>query len=211
MKCTTIPSAIVFALFASAIVAFAPHQTASLKKTVTTSLRMGLLPEAPTPTRATQACPPGSMNCVRTTWTAPRDVVTPKQAAEQLETAFTEYPRSGQDGIDRGGWKIARGSFAEAAVADDDEKGVVRLEYTSGRSFLTFLLNGGRGFVDDVLVEISKDKSDDDDRRVVAELRSSSRLGKSDLGVNQKRLRFLADKMRQRGWEAPPPTYPSSK
>ena len=35
------------------------------------------------------------------------------------------------------------------------------------------------------------------------EVRSSSRIGDSDLGVNAKRLNFLAAALRKDGWDAP--------
>ena len=39
------------------------------------------------------------------------------------------------------------------------------------------------------------------------EVRSSSRVGDSDLGVNQKRLLFLQEKFNDLGWNAPDPKY----
>lgn len=151
------------------------------------------VPSSPIPSSATEPVPKGSTNSIRTTWTAPSDV-TGKQAIDQVKTVFESYPQQGQQNIDQGGWKVADGSF---------EKGVFRLEYTSGVGFFARLLNGGQGFVDDVLVHVMTTETP-----VRAELRSSSRMGKSDLGVNQKRLAFLAQEIRKQGWEAPNPTYP---
>ena len=161
-----------------------------------------LLPKSDIPTSATQPVPKGSSNSIRTTWIAPSSTVkNAKQAASDVQAAFTAYPQEGQADIDKGGWEIAEGSF---------EEGKFRVEFTSGSGIFAKLLNGGKGFKDDVLVEIMpKDQGTaKDNKNWCAEVRSSSRLGKSDLGVNQKRLTFLAEKMRDKGWEAPKPEYP---
>ena len=154
-----------------------------------------LIPQSDIPTSATQPVPKGSRNSIRTTWTAPSSVTTAQQAAADVHAAFSAYPQEGQAGVDKGGWKLVDGSF---------ETGTVRVEFTSaGNGWLARLLNGGKGFVDDVLVELVADNPG-----WRAEVRSSSRMGKSDLGVNQKRLVFLANQMSQQGWEAPKPEYP---
>lgn len=159
------------------------------------------IPQAPIPTSATEPCPKGSANCIRTTWTAPAGVKA-KQAVDQVQTAFNAYPQEGQNKVDLSGWKVAQGSW------DDDKEGAlagnpVRLEYTSGAGFFAKLLNGGKGFIDDLIVEVKTDR-----QPIQAELRSSSRMGKSDLGVNKKRLLFLGEQIRKQGWEAPEPEYP---
>jgi uncharacterized protein (DUF1499 family) len=41
----------------------------------------------------------------------------------------------------------------------------------------------------------------------VVEVKSSSRMGSSDLFVNRKRLEYLGNKLRERGWSVPPPKY----
>ena len=148
------------------------------------------------PTSATQPCPAGSQNCVRTTWTAPVET-TKETAVAQIKAVFNAYPQKGlaDKKIDLGGWKVADGSLDE---------GKFRIEYSSGKGFFARLFNGGKPFIDDVLVEIVASSSSP----VIAEIRSSSRLGKSDLGVNPKRISYLAKQIRQQGWDAPKPTYP---
>ena len=160
------------------------------------NINMGFLqkfiPSTPIPTSATQEIPKGSKNALRTTWTAPSGVSTVQQAAADVQAAFEAYPQKGQNDIDKGGWQVAEGALGGSKF---------RVEFTSGNGIFAKLLNGGEGFKDDVLVEIIPDPWR-------AEVRSSSRLGKSDLGVNQKRLLFLADQMKGKGWEAPKPEYP---
>lgn len=155
-----------------------------------------LIPQTPIPTSATQPVSKGSSNAIRTTWTAPSTVTTDQQAAADVQAAFEEYPQEGQAGIDKGGWQVAEGSL---------ESGKFRAEFTSGSGIFAKLLNGGQGFKDDVLVEI---QGGNDNAPFCAEVRSSSRMGKSDVGVNQKRLNFLVEQMREKGWEAPKPEYP---
>ena len=152
-----------------------------------------LIPQTPIPTSATKPIPKGSSNAIRTTWTAPSTVTSAQQAAADVQAAFEDYPQKGQSGVDKGGWQVADGSL---------ESGKFRVEFTSGSGIFAKLLNGGQGFKDDVLVEIQGD-----DIPWRAEVRSSSRMGKSDLGVNQKRLQFFVDRMREKGWEAPTPEY----
>jgi hypothetical protein len=59
--------------------------------------------------------------------------------------------------------------------------------------------NGGKPFVDDLVLEITDSGA--------VEVRSSSRVGDSDMGVNQNRLNFLASNLRAAGWTAPEPKY----
>ena len=156
-----------------------------------------LIPQTPIPTSATEPVPKGSLNAIRTTWTAPSSTVTTvEQASRDIKGAFEAYPQEGQSDIDKGGWEVVDGGSL------NDTK--FRIELTSGSGFFAKLVNGGEGFKDDVLVEIFVE----DPTIIRAEVRSSSRMGKSDMGVNQKRLQFLADQMRSSGWDAPNPEYP---
>ena len=41
----------------------------------------------------------------------------------------------------------------------------------------------------------------------VVQVKSASRVGDSDFGVNQKRLNYLVAKLREEGWNAPDPVY----
>lgn len=76
--------------------------------------------------------------------------------------------------------------------------GKADVEYKSGVGNFAKFLNGGKPFVDDLQLEI-KDGA--------VQVRSSSRVGDSDLGVNQKRLSFFAKALKAKGWDAPEPTY----
>ena len=87
--------------------------------------------------------------------------------------------------MDGGGWAI---------VKDDlDGSGTAVLEYKSaGTGFFAKAFNGGKPFVDDLKVEI-------EDGGVV-QIRSASRIGDSDFGVNGKRVDALASGLKAKGW-----------
>lgn len=69
-----------------------------------------------------------------------------------------------------------------------------RYEFKSGIGNFAKFFNGGKPFVDDF--ELSVEEAS-------VCVRSSSRVGDSDLGVNAKRLNFIADALRTKGWAAP--------
>jgi uncharacterized protein (DUF1499 family) len=142
---------------------------------------------AETATNQLPACPPRSQNCIRTTWKAPSGTKDVHAIVLQL---FKSYPHEGQSDVDKGGWTI---------VEDGSNNNMLRLEYKSGIGMFAKLFNGGKPFIDDVVVLVVDNS--------VVQIRSSSRIGKSDLGVNQKRLQFLATKAREMGWDVPDPKY----
>ena len=132
------------------------------------------------------ACPPRSQNCVRTTWMAPTGT---NDVASKVLELFKSYPIDGQNDIDKGGWTI---------VKDGGDDGIISLEYKSGIGNFAKYFNGGKPFVDDVTILVSGSTID---------IRSRSRVGDSDLDVNQKRLQYLVTKARELGWDAPDPKY----
>jgi hypothetical protein len=138
---------------------------------------------------ALDACPARSKNCIRTAWTPPASS-SKGDVVETLVSVLNEYPQQGQDEVDLGGWKFAENDLAT--------KGTSRLEFMSGIGPFSKFLNGGKPFVDDVQLEIGGGN---------VQVRSSSRIGESDLGVNRKRLQFIAAALRAKGWDAPEPSY----
>ena len=135
-------------------------------------------------------CPSGSQNCILTTWT-PSNENDKRSIATAMVKILQSYPQEGQNGIDKGGWKIAKGDLVE----NDSTS----LEYQSGIGPLAFLLHFGKPFVDDLEIMITNSNK--------VQLRSSSRIGKSDFGVNRKRLLFLGEKAKELGWDVPEPKY----
>lgn len=59
---------------------------------------------------------------------------------------------------------------------------------------LAKFFNGGKPFVDDLEFNVEE---------AGVCVRSSSRVGDSDFGVNAKRVNFIAADLSKRGWEAP--------
>ena len=113
---------------------------------------------------------------------------------EQLQLPWCKYcnhPQEGQNGVDKGGWKMTKGDLVK--------NGSTSLEYQSGIGPFAFLFNFGKPFIDVLEIKITNSNT--------VQLRSSSRIGKSDLGVNQKRLLYLGQKAKELGWDIPEPKY----
>lgn len=141
-----------------------------------------------TPAFALEACPPKSQNCILTTWTPPAGTSGAK-AYETVKSVLQSYPQEGQSSVDLGGWKIV----------EDDGSSALRVEYTSGIGTFAKFFNGGKPFVDDLKVQVTADGA--------VQIRSSSRVGDSDMGVNQKRLMYLSDAISKLGWTTPAAKY----
>ena len=141
-----------------------------------------------------KACPKGANNCWSTAstdktslkpWTFPGKKA---DAVKQLRAALEAYPQAGQNKVDEGGWSFA--------VDELDKSGYARLEYKSGLGNMAKYFNGGKPFVDDLEVLVGGDS---------VSVRSSSRVGDSDLGVNAKRLAFLAKDLKAKRWDVVTP------
>lgn len=136
----------------------------------------------PSAANAIDACPKGSKNCLRQTWTPPSST-SAADATSQLRDVLNAYPQEGQeDGkVDGGGWIM---------ISDSD--GAFKLEYrSSGKGFFAKSFNGGKPFIDDLVIEPNGSSF---------EFRSSSRLGDSDFGVNGKRLSYIGAMLKEKGW-----------
>jgi uncharacterized protein (DUF1499 family) len=132
-------------------------------------------------------------NCFSSTITADDDVdhsvpafVWPKEYGSSKEKAMNElvdvlksYP-PGQNGVDGGGFEIQ---------AADVGKGYVYVQYESLKN----------GYIDDVEFAVI-DSGSYPERSV--QVRSSSRIGYLDYGVNAKRLNWIAAALRSKGWDA---------
>jgi len=145
----------------------------------------GAILASPTVANAIDACPPKSQNCVRATWSPPEGT-SKNDAVKAVREVISAYPQEGQNNVDGGGYTVAEDSL--------DSNGTARVEYkSSGKGNFAKFLNGGKPFTDDLLVEVG------DDGKV--ELRSSSRVGESDFGVNKKRVDYLSNSL-PNGWNA---------
>ena len=154
----------------------------SRRDALATSFATILAISVPSAANAIDACPKGSKNCLRQTWTPPSST-SAADAVSQLRDVLNSYPQEGQeDGkVDGGGYTI---------VSDSD--GAFKLEYrSSGKGFFAKSFNGGKPFIDDLVIEPNGSSF---------EFRSASRLGDSDFGVNGKRLSYIGALLKEKGW-----------
>lgn len=145
---------------------------------------IGAVTVGPSASDALEACPPKANNCVRIQWSPPSGT-SKADAVAALRDAINAYPQAGQDGVDKGGW-----SFAEDDLASS---GSARLEFVSGTDgFFAKYLNGGKPFIDDLKLEVEESGT--------VQVKSQSRIGDSDLGVNKKRTDYIATALAAKGW-----------
>jgi len=101
----------------------------------------------------------------------------PSRAFEDLTQVLQSYP-PGQNGVDGGGFQIQ---------VMDGQKGYAYVQYEALKN----------GYIDDVefaVIDGYPERS--------LQVRSSSRVGYLDFGVNAKRLNWIATALRAKGWDA---------
>eukprot|EP00617_Octactis_speculum_P023992 CAMPEP_0185768110 /NCGR_PEP_ID=MMETSP1174-20130828/47483_1 /TAXON_ID=35687 /ORGANISM="Dictyocha speculum, Strain CCMP1381" /LENGTH=183 /DNA_ID=CAMNT_0028452647 /DNA_START=135 /DNA_END=686 /DNA_ORIENTATION=+ len=143
------------------------------------------------------ACPPGANNCFSTESTEAKTKIpvwkwpsgmSRDEAIASLKATVETYPQEGQNGVDNGGWTYAVDQLADTGYA--------RLEFKSGIGKFAKFFNGGKPFVDDLEFSVQSGE---------VKVKSTSRVGDSDFGVNGKRLNFIAGQLRAKGWDASGP------
>ena len=110
-------------------------------------------------------------------WSWP-DGLSKSDAFQQLEDVVNSY-EPGQKGIDGGGFKVMK---------VDKNEGYIYVQFEALKN----------GYIDDL--EFAFIDGYGDGRTV--QLRSSSRVGYLDFGVNAKRINFLSKKVKDKGWIA---------
>lgn len=188
-----------------------------------TPLALAAFSLSPRPAEAAvPACPKGSNNCLSTAgptsvgkltpWKFPAGMSKPAAVAS-LRSVLQAYPQEGQAGVDLGGWSFADDQasrlparstrpvpepltprFPPPRSSQLASSGYARLEFKSGIGNFARFFNGGKPFIDDFEVSVGDGAVD---------VRSSSRIGDSDLGVNTKRVNYIAAALRAKGWDAP--------
>jgi hypothetical protein len=162
--------------------------------------------QSPNPAYALEECKTKSHNCIRTQWTAPPSITEPSEALTTLREVLNSYPKKGQASVDCNGWSIVHDR------SNEDTTTIV-VEYKSCVGPAALSINLGQPFIDDLKLEVknadavSSSGGGSSSGGIVVEVKSSSRMGSSDLFVNRKRLEYLGNKLRERGWSVPPPKY----
>mmetsp|Transcript_24070 Transcript_24070/g.56154 ORF Transcript_24070/g.56154 Transcript_24070/m.56154 type:complete len:161 (-) Transcript_24070:1825-2307(-) len=98
-----------------------------------------------------------------------------EKAFKELEEVILAY-QPGQNNVDGGGFQI-----------QESKVGYIYVQFESLKN----------GYIDDVEFAYIGEAGEDQ-----VQVRSSSRLGYLDFEVNAKRLNFIAEKMREKGWGA---------
>lgn len=145
-------------------------------------------------------CKANSRSCVQARWITPPGT-TKSAALKELRDVLQLYPQVGQSGVDCNGWSIARDNLADDGGMD--------VEYKSCIGPAAISINLGRPFVDDVQLKMLDVTNLDGSTspNIIVDVKSRSRMGSSDYGVNKKRINWLANELRARGWDAPKASY----
>ena len=158
-----------------------------------------------------EECKPKSHNCIRTQWTAPSYITKPSEVATILREVLNSYPTKGQSGVDCNGWTIV-----DDNVNENTSIITLAVEHKSCVGPAALAINFGQPFIDDLKLEVTKNSNTiasslvgggSGSGSIVVDVKSSSRMGSSDLFVNRKRLEYLGNILRERGWDVPPPKY----
>lgn len=176
------------------------------KKTVITTsatFSFAVAPSSPLiqDANALDQCRAKARNCIRTTWAAPNNI-DKEQAITAIKDALNSYPQKGQNGIDCNGWSIVRDTLS----SEDGVANFIALEFKSCVGPSALAINLAQPFIDDVILELS-DVTTGEGKSIAVEVKSSSRMGASDLSVNKKRIENLGNKLRQQGWIVPDVKY----
>lgn len=121
-------------------------------------------------------------------WIWPKELGDDKEAAfKQLASTISSY-QPGQSDVDGGGFKV---------VTNDPAGGYIYTQFESLKN----------GYIDDVeMAYVAAVGAAPGGERAV-QIRSSSRIGYLDFGVNAKRLNYIAKDLRAKGWDAPGVEY----
>ena len=111
-------------------------------------------------------------------WKWPSRLSSSNDAWDELVDVVSKY-QPGQSNVDGGGFQI---------VTNDLQKKYLYVQFESLKN----------GYIDDFEAWIPSSSSSPN----AVEIRSSSRLGYLDFGVNAKRINAIATKLREKGWDA---------
>jgi uncharacterized protein (DUF1499 family) len=118
-------------------------------------------------------------------WVPPSDRSSAVAILQDIEAVINSYPQEGQNGTDKGGWKLA-----DRQTNDANGVTYLRYEFVSGRF----------GYVDDLEIRVVDDKKSSGDGVVQISVRTASREGGYDFGVNASRIDFIQAALQEKGW-----------
>ena len=186
---------------ANALVPNANHHLPNTRREVLGGAASSLLLVAPVvmpnSANALEGCGRAAHNCIRTSWVAPSSISTAAEVAQTIRDVLNTYPQTGQSGVDCNGWRIVKDDLESDAA-------IITLEFKSCVGPAALAINLGQPFIDDLKLELGKDASGS----MTVSVLSKSRMGSSDLFVNRKRLMYLGNKLKEKGWNVPDPKYP---
>jgi uncharacterized protein (DUF1499 family) len=118
-------------------------------------------------------------------WVPPPNRSSADAVLQDIEGVINLYPQEGQNGVDKGGWKLADRQ-------KNDASGVtyLRYEFVSGRF----------GYVDDLEIRVVDDKKSGSGDVVQISVRTASREGGYDFNVNAVRIDFIQAALQKKGW-----------
>jgi uncharacterized protein (DUF1499 family) len=113
-------------------------------------------------------------------WVPPPNRASAVAILQDIESVINSYPQEGQADVDKGGWKLADRQTNVNGVT------YLRYEFTSGRF----------QYVDDLEIRVAEDKKS----VVQISVRTASREGGYDFGVNAARIDFIQAALQEKGW-----------
>ena len=130
--------------------------------------------------------------------------MTRSEAIDAIRNVLNSYPRNGQNGVDCNGWTLVNDSLDAGDEKNTGSTSTARLEYKSCVGPAALAINLGQPFIDDLKLEMQDSNASG---VLVVEVKSSSRMGSTDLFVNKKRIEFLGSELRKLGWNVPDVKY----
>jgi uncharacterized protein (DUF1499 family) len=118
-------------------------------------------------------------------WVPPSTRSSATAILKDIEAVINSYPQEGQNGTDKGGWKLADRQMNAA----------------SGVTYLRYEFKSGRfGYIDDLEIRVAEDKKSGGDGVVEISVRTASREGGYDFGVNASRIDYIQAALQKKGW-----------
>jgi uncharacterized protein (DUF1499 family) len=128
-------------------------------------------------------------------WVPPPNRSSAVAILQDIESVINSYPQEGQNGVDKGGWRLADRQTNDAVSS------VNQVVQSHGVTYLRYEFVSGRfGYVDDLEIRVVDDKNGSGDGVVEIAVRTASREGGYDFNVNAVRIDFIQAALQKKGW-----------